>query len=34
MVDEKCIENDFEKLSFKLDGMYYKIKFELLIYDD
>jgi len=22
MVDEKCIENDFEKLSFKLDGKY------------
>jgi len=24
MVDEKCIENDFEKLSFKIDGRYYQ----------
>jgi len=29
MVDEKCIENDFEKLSFKTDGRYYKNKFAL-----
>jgi len=29
MVDEKCIENDFEELSFKIDGRYYKNTFLL-----
>lgn len=33
MVDEKCIENDFEKLSFKTDGRYYKNKLLLLIFN-
>jgi len=34
MIDAKCIENDFEKLSFRLDGIYYKNKFLLLIYNN